>query len=209
MLTHCASRDQFLVLGKAQSKLNLAGFQILGRWQDPDSWIVVQACIFHHWGLLEGLPPSLSMFCPSVKWESWPRSVSPNSVICKGITFIIFAVSHGSFIFTHYPAVDSLVKQMFLKRTLCVSHYHNGKAVSLGKSKVTINKAKTVLLNPSWCSCLFSAGGLLFWLKGKLARDGEVFKASYRHNEPFFLTYSEGLRKNWKKNKVFSVMQRH
>lgn len=98
---------------------------------------------------------------------------------------------------------------MFLKRTLCVSHYHNGKAVSLGKSKVTINKAKTVLLNPSWCSCLFSAGGLLFWLKGKLARDGEVFKATYRHNEPFFLTYSEGLRKNWKKNKVFSVMQRH
>lgn len=80
--------------------------------------------------------------------------------------------------------------------------------MSLGKSKVTINKPKTVLLNPSWCCCLFSAGGLLtFGLKGKLARDGEVLKVTYQHTESFSLTYSERLRKNWKANQGPSVMQ--
>lgn len=126
MLTRSSSGDWFLVLGKAWSKLDLARFRVPGRWQDADTGSQSWAC-FCHCGPWRG-PTSLSWpVFPSVKWANWTRSVFPklqSFVKEPPLLFLPYpmAVSISFLLNIFFPtAVDSLLKQMYLKRRLCVT----------------------------------------------------------------------------------------
>ena len=112
-----ASGDQFLILEKAQSKLDLSGFPVPGRWQDQTLYPSPRpASVIPGWTAPTSQPAS-----PSVKWEIWPVPVSPQIQLFvkePPLFFLPSPVSLIPFSLTTPPPqlTESLLKQTYLKR---------------------------------------------------------------------------------------------
>ena len=117
-----ASRDQFLVLEKGQSKLDLSGFPVPGRWQDQTLYPSPRpASVFPGWRAPTSQPAS-----PSVKWGIWPISVFPQIQLFVKEPPLSFLPSPMSLIpfslITPSPAVDWLTfkTNVFGKETFII-----------------------------------------------------------------------------------------
>lgn len=89
---------------------------------------------------------------------------------------------------------------VFEEETLC--HYHNGKTVSLGKWKVTINKPKTVIKFQPAPLPVLSIRPTLSWLRGEISKRWRDVEGNIAPHWAFLFDCSEGLRKNWKENNI-------